>query len=683
VVGAALATALAITLAALGLWAVGGHESAVAQGTVNFDIDPETTGNSADTLGTIEDCVRVDIASSAFDGVSDYNIDIVVTGDTQAPMAYDAGLLYDENVVHVADPGTDQLIKLPGASTFMPDTDSDGEWNAGAVYLASGAGIAGNGTIVRVGLDINDPTAAGAVVTFSLQSEPFTDYASCQNPPDCTEWLNHPTTTGSAMLAINQDCPPPGTPTPTPTPTTTPTTAPTATPTPPPTVTPSPVPPPPNDDFDNAAVFSSLPFVDFLDTRSATTTADDPDCFGWGHTVWYSFTAPENMRIEANTFGSNYDTTLSVYTGSRGALSQIACNDDTDSLQSFVTFDAVAGETYFLMIASYGGGPGGDLTFSVDVAPPPLEVDASIDPVGAVAAKTGVVTIGGLVTCSKAAFVDLAGELEQRAGRLIIRGYFSASVLCAGEVPWSATVVGNNGLFKAGASDVSVSAFAFADNEFAFAEASASVQLKGSRPPKLCPRGGNDGFEAGVVDTDAIPCWTVVDQAAGSTGWCNQAGTLPPQGACAGSLTTVAAPPEGAQAVMTNQAGPGSHMLYRCGVLRSGPISFELYVNNEAGTFSSPSSLDYSDFPNQQFRADLVTAAGVAADPFTTSPEDVLLNIYQTMPGDQPVSSYTTITGDAAAYVGQPVCLRLASVENLWFFHAGVDDVNIDLRSKG
>ncbi len=124
-------------------------------------------------------------------------------------------------------------------------------------------------------------------------------------------------------------------------------------------------------------------------------------------------------------------------------------------------------------------------------------------------------------------------------------------------------------------------------------------------------------------------------------------------------------------------------MLYRCGVLRSGAISFELYVNNEAGTFSSPSSLDYSIFPNQQFRADLVTAAGVAADPFTTSPADVLLNIYQTLPGDAPVSGYTTVTADAGAYMGQPVCLRLAAVENLWFFHAGVDDVSIDLRSRG
>jgi hypothetical protein len=48
------------------------------------------------------------------------------------------------------------------------------------------------------------------------------------------------------------------------------------------------------------------------------------------------------MGIEANTFGSDYDTTLSVYTGSRGALTQIACNDDADLLQSLVRFNATA-----------------------------------------------------------------------------------------------------------------------------------------------------------------------------------------------------------------------------------------------------------------------------------------------------------------------------------------------------
>ncbi|GAF73398.1 unnamed protein product, partial [marine sediment metagenome] len=273
-----------------------------------------------------------------------------------------------------------------------------------------------------------------------------------------------------------------------------------------------------------------------------------------------------------------------------------------------------------------------------------------------------------------------------RAGRVIIHGDFSDFLGCDGETPWSATVVGENGLYKGGPADVSLSAFALAEGEFASAEASASVRLEGSPPITRitrCPRGGNDGFEAGVVNQNVIPCWTVADQEGGAGSWCNQTGTTPPQGPCAGSLTSVAAPPEGLQAAMTNQSGPGSHVLYRCGVLRSQRISFELYINNEANVFFNPSSLDYGVFPNQQFRADLVTAAGMAADPFTVATADILLSLYQTRPGDPPVSGYTTVTADASAYVRQDVCLRFAEVENQFFFHAGVDDVSIDLLERG
>jgi len=133
---------------------------------------------------------------------------------------------------------------------------------------------------------------------------------------------------------------------------------------------------------------------------------------------------------------------------------------------------------------------------------------------------------------------------------------------------------------------------------------------------------------------------------------------------------------------MTSQGGPGSHVLYRCGVLRSGEISFQLQINNQAGNFFSPHSLDFTVFPNQQFRADLLTAEGVAADPFTVAPADVLLNLYQTLPGDPPISGYGTVTADASAYLRQEVCLRFVEVDNQFYFNAGIDDVRIDLRQR-
>jgi hypothetical protein len=127
---------------------------------------------------------------------------------------------------------------------------------------------------------------------------------------------------------------------------------------------------PANDDFDTATVIGALPFIDSLSTVDATTAGDDPFCNGFEHTVWYSFTPSQDVTIRADTSGSDYATTLSVYTGSRGSLSQIACA----SFPAQVTFNASANTTYFFMIASACcGNPGGNLVFRLN--PPPVNDD--------------------------------------------------------------------------------------------------------------------------------------------------------------------------------------------------------------------------------------------------------------------------------------------------------------------
>jgi hypothetical protein len=161
-------------------------------------IDPETTGNTASTLGTLERCVRVDVPNPAFDGVSDYNIDVYVKGDTQAPIAYDASANYDQNIVHIAAPGTDTLVKMPDAveSTTEIVPDSDGTFTAGVIYFdPTKFGTPGDGVLVRLGLDIG----GSGLITFALNPPPLSAYASGEGI--------HTLTLASAQLAINQDCP--------------------------------------------------------------------------------------------------------------------------------------------------------------------------------------------------------------------------------------------------------------------------------------------------------------------------------------------------------------------------------------------------------------------------------------------------------------------------------------------
>jgi hypothetical protein len=127
---------------------------------------------------------------------------------------------------------------------------------------------------------------------------------------------------------------------------------------------------PPNDNFQNATIASSLPFTDTGADYEATTEVTDPipSCGDNDKlkTVWYRYTPSVTGTVAANTTGSSYDTILSVYTGSQGSLTEVACNDDaTSAVPAQVSFTATAGTTYSLMVSAFAG-DAGTLTFHID-----------------------------------------------------------------------------------------------------------------------------------------------------------------------------------------------------------------------------------------------------------------------------------------------------------------------------
>jgi hypothetical protein len=165
---------------------------------------------------------------------------------------------------------------------------------------------------------------------------------------------------------------------------------------------------PANDDFANATVITSLPYWDAQNTVDATAApTDPPTCPDYGSavdgaTVWYSFTAPKNMPLRADTYGSyypdgdSYDSMLSVWTGQPGNFTQVACNDFYPWAHSHLTFDAVKDVTYYFMAGGARGEPGAEqLGFDLNEV---FEVDVTIDPTGSV--NKGVATITGTVSCS-------------------------------------------------------------------------------------------------------------------------------------------------------------------------------------------------------------------------------------------------------------------------------------------
>lgn len=124
--------------------------------------------------------------------------------------------------------------------------------------------------------------------------------------------------------------------------------------------------PPVNDDFDQATTVATMPDFFTQSTAEATLAADDPDMgCGYGRnskTVWFRWNATASGPVLIHTFNSDYDTVLAVFTGSRGALSLVGCNDDSEgTLQSLVRFTSSAGTTYWIEVAAYGSRSAGTL----------------------------------------------------------------------------------------------------------------------------------------------------------------------------------------------------------------------------------------------------------------------------------------------------------------------------------
>lgn len=83
---------------------------------------------------------------------------------------------------------------------------------------------------------------------------------------------------------------------------------------------------------------------------AASSTAGD---------VWYVYTPVVDETITATTFGSNYDSVLSVHSGCPGTASnQIACSDDCGNQGSCVTFSAAAGTSYWIRVGGFQNNAG-------------------------------------------------------------------------------------------------------------------------------------------------------------------------------------------------------------------------------------------------------------------------------------------------------------------------------------
>lgn len=141
------------------------------------------------------------------------------------------------------------------------------------------------------------------------------------------------------------------------------------------------------------------------------------------------------------------------------------------------------------------------------------------------------------------------------------------------------------------------------------------------------------------------------------------------------------APPQGTYGAVTNQGGPGLHILHR--TLKLKPDSkhkLKLRAYYVTGAeLHSPPTFEFESEANQQYRID-VMKKGAPLD--SVDDPDVLKEVFGTEPGDPSSLAPKKFSVNLTKFAGKKVRLRLAEVDNQGNFYAAVDAVKLKSKPK-
>lgn len=176
---------------------------------------------------------------------------------------------------------------------------------------------------------------------------------------------------------------------------------------------------PGSDSFAGAQALTGTHAAIATNNLDATIEPGETGPFGssYGHSLWWTWTAPESGRVVASTVGSSFDTILAIYTGtSLSDLSFVASNDDASRRLSTsrVKFDAIAGTTYFITIGGFG-----DETGFIDFD---IRYTGRGAYIGIVLPDAGADKIAGLIQLTLSDSLAYTGRLLFEAGKHTLRG---------------------------------------------------------------------------------------------------------------------------------------------------------------------------------------------------------------------------------------------------------------------
>lgn len=306
-----------------------------AQSPVTLAVDADPTGNTATSLGSIEDCLSVDNGATL-------EVDIVIT-NVENLLGWEAFFEYDEAILEVTDVDVRQFQMANPKSNVInasePLPDRDGVFLAAAAdprSVDSGSGVLARLTLQAIGTGIS-PAALPTLAPGVGPTLAALTYGSVEHIGDNDGDNVFDGETTPAQIAVGVPC---SVVTPTPSPTPGPTPGPGQTP-PAGTPTPTPSPSPKTGDADDDRV------ADMDDQCPGTTTDADVDASGCSETQLEQLTQQaEEQLLGALAAGLNLAVSLETV--------------------------AVGGSTTVLAVLADGNGEplsGADIAFKIDEQP--------------------------------------------------------------------------------------------------------------------------------------------------------------------------------------------------------------------------------------------------------------------------------------------------------------------------
>lgn len=130
---------------------------------------------------------------------------------------------------------------------------------------------------------------------------------------------------------------------------------------------------PVNDDCADATAIAALPFSETVDTTMATGEPGDPDCLAagdHGNSIWYRYTATDDVLLTVLTDDSDYVAAAHVLLGACGAPVVVNCDDGVGFIGPLgVTAPVRAGATVLIAVTDADDAGGGAAIVHVSATP--------------------------------------------------------------------------------------------------------------------------------------------------------------------------------------------------------------------------------------------------------------------------------------------------------------------------